>query len=376
MLDTLRRLWDNIYTRIGLIVVTSALVLWLLDKTQLAWGSFLIAFAIAYIANPFVTWFENKRFFSRGLGVILVLSFILFIFVVGTLLLINIIVEISTLAEGISISPLIDWVRSLPDRWPQWLGKILSQNTESIDNLLQNLQDFLRNEWPNTVLPWLQDRMTGFLRGIGGFLGVILQAILIFILVGYILVSYPTITNDLLKIIPPRQQALARELTDKLDIVVGGYIRAKVIEALIVGLVTWLSLSIIGVPSALSIGFVAALLNPIPYLGPIIATIPAVLLAISQGWTVVIITAIVMVVIQQLDGNVLGPLLLSQSMQVHPVTVLVALIVGSSLFGFWGILLAIPATAFFQLLYNDYYLTSKWYKAGETVQGDELDMEA
>ncbi len=374
MLDTLKRLWDNIYTRIGLIVVASVLVLWLLEKTQLAWGSFLIAFAIAYIANPLVTWFENKRFFSRSLGVILVLSFILFIFVVGILLLINIIVEISTLAEGISISPLINWVRNLPEKWPQWLGKILSQNTESVNNLLQNLQNFLQQEWPDTVLPWLQDRMTGFLRGIGGFLGVILQSILIFILVGYILASYPTIVKDLLRIIPPRQQPLAKELTDKLDIVVGGYIRAKVIEALIVGLVTWLSLSIIGVPSALSIGFVAALLNPIPYLGPIIATIPAVLLAIGEGWTIVVITGVVMIIIQQLDGNVLGPLLLSQSMQVHPVTVLVALIVGSSLFGFWGILLAIPATAFFQLLYNDYYLTSKWYRAGEITQGDELEM--
>ena len=82
-----------------------------------------------------------------------------------------------------------------------------------------------------------------------------------------------------------------------------------------------------------------------------------------------------MIVIQQIDGNVLGPLLLSQNMQVHPVTVLIALIVGSSLFGFWGIILAIPATAFFQLLYNDYYLTSTWYKDGEPLEGDELEME-
>ncbi len=375
MLDTLKRLWDNIYTRIGLIVVASAVVLWFLDKTQLAWGSFLIAFAIAYIANPFVTWFESKRFFSRSLGVILVLSTILFIFVIGTLLLINIIVELSSLAEEINISPLIEWVRNLPKRFPSWMEKMLSQNTESINDILQNLQDLLRNQFPNTILPWLQDRMTGFLKGIGGLLGFILQVILVFILVGYILASYPTIVKDLLKIIPPRKRSLAKDLTDKLDVVVGGYIRAKVIEALIVGLVTWLSLSIIGVPSALSISFVAMLLNPIPYLGPIIATIPAVLLAIGQGWTIVLITTIVMIIIQQLDGNVLGPLLLSQSMQVHPVTVLIALIVGSSLFGFWGILLAIPATAFFQLLYNDYYLTSKWYKDGEPLEGDKLEMD-
>ena len=266
MLDTLKRLWDNIYTRIGLIVVASAVVLWFLDKTQLAWGSFLIAFAIAYIANPFVTWFENKRFFSRSFGVIVVLSIILFIFVVGTLLLVNIIVEISSLAEEINFSTLIEWVRNLPRRFPPWMGNVLSQNTESINNVLQNLQNLLRNEFPNTVLPWLQDRMTGFLKGIGGLLGVVLQVILIFILVGYILASYPTMVKDLLKVIPPRRRSLAKELSDKLDVVVGGYIRAKVIEALIVGLVIWLFLSIIGVPSALSISFVAMLLNPIPYL--------------------------------------------------------------------------------------------------------------
>lgn len=375
MLDTLKRLWENIYTRIGVIVITGAFILWLLDKTKLAWGSFLIAFTIAYIANPFVSWVERKRFFSRSLGVILVLSVIVFIFVVSILLLINIVVEISTLADKVDVSSLINWFRNLPKRGPSWIANVFSQNTESINNLLQNLQNFLQQQLPDTILPWLQDRMTDFLKGIGGFLGILLQAILIFILTGYILASYPIILKDLIKIFPPRKHSIAKELAYKLDSVVGGYIRAKVIEALIIGLVTWLALSLIGVPSALSIGFVAALLNPIPYLGPIIATIPAVLLAIDQGLTIVIITTAIMIIIQQIDGNVLGPLLLSKSINLHPLTILLALIVGSSLFGFWGILLAIPITAFLQLLYSDYYLTSKWYKSDRNLKGDKFELE-
>ena len=372
MLDTIKRLWDNIYTRIGLIVITSALILWFLDKTQLAWGSFLMAFAIAYVANPFVTWFENRRFVSRSLGVILVLSFILLIFVVSIFLLINVLIEVYTLTDQVNLLPLIDWVKSLLDKWPQWLTSVLEENIENVNNLLQNLQSFLSNE---SVLPWLQSRVGDVLKGIGGFLGILLQAMLVFVLAGYIMASYPNILENLLKIIPPRRHDLAKDLIYKLDIVVGGYIRAKVIEALIVGLVTWLALSLIGVPSALTVAFITALLNPIPYIGPIIATVPAVLFAISQGWLVVVFTAIITIIIQQVDGNVLGPLLLSRSMRVHPVNVLVALIVGSSLFGFWGILLAIPTTAFFQLLYVEYYLSSKWYKGNEALEGNDLEMD-
>ena len=69
-----------------------------------------------------------------------------------------------------------------------------------------------------------------------------------------------------------------------------------------------------------------------------------------------------MQILEQLDGNLLGPLLLSKNVHVHPVVILISLLAGSTLFGFWGILLAVPIAAFLQLLYLDYYKESNWYK--------------
>jgi predicted PurR-regulated permease PerM len=116
------------------------------------------------------------------------------------------------------------------------------------------------------------------------------------------------------------------------------------------------------VPKAAAIALISALLNPIPYVGPAVASIPAILSALTIGWQHALIALIASVIIQALDGNVLQPLLLAKSVKVHPVTVLVSLLAGGALFGFWGILLAIPVAAFIQLLYNDYYLKSEWYR--------------
>lgn len=356
MLDTFIRLWANLYTRIGLIIVVGLFAIWFLQQTQIAWGSFIIAFTIAYVANPFVSWFENKRFISRSSGVFLVLTFLLLLLITVVILLITLGVS---LTREINISPFLRWIQGLPN-WaenalPSWVFS--EQNSESITTLLENAR--------TSAISWSQTAATRFFKGIGGFVGILLQTGLVFVLAGYIMQSFPSITKNMLKVFPPRRQAFVSDLGQKLDIAVGGYIRAKVIEALIVGGVVWVTLVLIGVNLALPIAVVAAILNPIPYLGPAIATVPAVLVALDNGDELNIVkgvvTLIAMLVIQQLDGNVLGPLLLQQSVKMHPVMILVALLVGSSLFGFWGLLLAIPATAFAQLLYSDYYLTSDWY---------------
>ena len=356
MVDTFIRLWANLYTRIGLIIVVTLFAIWFLQQTQIAWGIFIIAFTIAYVANPFVSWFENKRFVSRSSGVVIVLTFLLLLLITVVILLISLGVS---LTSDININPFIRWIQGLPN-WaenalPSWVFS--EQNSESITSLLEN--------WRTFAIAWAQQAATRFFKGIGGFVGILLQTGLVFVLAGYIMQSFPSITKNMLKVFPPRRQPFVAELGEKLDLAVGGYIRAKVIEALIVGAVVWIALVLIGVNLALPIAVVAAILNPIPYLGPAIATVPAVLVALDSGDELNIVkgvvTLVIMLIIQQLDGNVLGPLLLQQSVKLHPVMVLVALLVGSSLFGFWGLLLAIPATAFAQLLYSDYYLTSDWY---------------
>jgi predicted PurR-regulated permease PerM len=217
----------------------------------------------------------------------------------------------------------------------------------------------------NTLLSWLQLQTRSLWRDIGIIISVLGNIVVILFLTAFMISSYPVIRKSLLDIIPLRHRHTAEDLTAKLDSSVGGYVRAQTWRSIIVGLVLWLLFTLFGVPKAGALAFLSALLNPIPYLGNIVATVPAVLLAFTVSWQLALVTLVVCILVQVLDGNILQLLVFSQSLDVQPVTVILALLVGGALGGFWGLMLAIPLAAFLQLLYRDYYLKSSWYTGGK-----------
>ncbi len=362
MRDTFERIWGNTYLRVALILASAYLVFTLLSATRLAWVSFLIAFLIAYLVEPLVERLERTSIIRRWLSVSLIIFFILLFFVLGVILLGEVVVQVSSIAND-----LVPFLERLPlqfevlsERAPIWLTAFLDENTPSVQAFLEQQQ--------RAIIFWTQSQARYLVRGLGTFFGGVAQAFVIVVLSAFIISSYSIIRQSFMRLFPPRYQGFAQDMFSKLDESVGGYVRAKVIEALVVGGVVWISLLLIGVPKAAALAFIATVLNPVPYLGPALATIPPVLSALTVSWQVALITLIVMIIIQALDGNVFQPLLLAKSVRVHPVTVLVSLLVGAALLGFWGIILAIPIAAFLQLLYSDYYLKSRWYLRDWTAE--------
>jgi len=122
------------------------------------------------------------------------------------------------------------------------------------------------------------------------------------------------------------------------------------------GVLIWVGLSILGVPLATAIAFVAAVFNLIPYLGPIIGVIPAVLLGFTVGPWTALLAAAVFLVANQIEGNVLSPLILSRSTNLHPVTVMLAIMAGLGLLGLLGALLAVPTVALAKVVMEEYLL--------------------
>jgi predicted PurR-regulated permease PerM len=350
--DTFRRIWQNIYLRVLLIVAGIYLFIFILQATRVAWVSFLIAFLVAYLVEPIVDRLERNRLFPRWLSVAVTMLLIVLLFVVGVVLASEILAQVATLPG--MVTPLL---KNLPARLetltPAWLAPFLGDNTTSVQTFFQQQQD--------AIIFWLQGRARTLVRGIGVFFGALGQGVVILFLSAFIISSYSAIQQSIYRLFPLRNRTFIEDLTSKLDKSVGGYVRAQVLRAVIVGLILWVVFLIIGVPKAAALAFVSAFLNPIPYLGPSLATIPAVLSALTVSWQAAVITLIACVIIQVLDGNVLQTLLLSQTVSLHPVTVLVSLLAGGALFGVWGIILSIPVAAFLQLLYSDYYLKSKWY---------------
>ena len=359
-------IWRNVYLRALLLALLVILVVYLITVTRLAWRSFLIALLVAYLVNPALEWLARRRI-PRGVGVALFMTLLITFFLIATVLLSSILVDLAQIpaALGRSLATLPDWLQS--DRPPRWIQNIVNNNQQDLvafwDNLQRDVIAWLETNarvLVNRILRRTQDLFTG-----------LFNLFILFVFIAFTVAGFPVIRQSLYELFPVRRQPLARDLAAKLDVAVGGYLRAKLFESAIMFVVSSTMLTLLGVPNALALGVINAILNPIPYVGPIVATIIEALVALTVSWQLALTTALVMFTVEQLDGNLLSPVLLSRTVNVHPVAILAAVIVGGAVFGFWGVLLAIPVTAFLQLVYRDYYKASRWYRR-RAVSGEEV----
>src|SRR5690606_15715576 len=145
----------------------------------------------------------------------------------------------------------------------------------------------------------------------------------------------------------------------KADVAVGGYLRGQLLITALLGLFIWIGLTIIGVPLATAIAFIAAVFNLVPYLGPVVGALPAVLLGLTVSPLTSLLAIGVFVIANQIEGNLLSPLVLSRSTNLHPLTVLIVIMAGLGMFGLVGALLAVPTAAFAKVILDDYVLSRR-----------------
>ncbi|MDQ4087162.1 MAG: AI-2E family transporter [Pseudomonadota bacterium] len=168
---------------------------------------------------------------------------------------------------------------------------------------------------------------------------------LLVIVGGIYLAAQPELYRvGLIKLVPARGRALAAQALDASGRALRLWLLGRLVSMAVVGILTWLGLLIIGVPSALALGLLAALLEFVPFLGPIIASVPAILLALAASPEKAIWTALLFLAIQQFEGNVLEPLVQQRAVDLPPALLLFALVAGGLVFGAAGIILAAPLT--------------------------------
>ncbi|ABR34575.1 AI-2E family transporter [Clostridium beijerinckii] len=134
------------------------------------------------------------------------------------------------------------------------------------------------------------------------------------------------------------------------------YLRGQLLEAFFVGVLSAIALSIVGIDYAFVIGIIAGISNMIPYVGPIIGTILAAIMGLLSGAPIRIVYAIVaMLVVQQIDNNLLAPKIVGNSVGLHAVFTMMAILIGGNVGGLLGMLLAVPVAASFKVLFNNWY---------------------
>lgn len=310
-----------------------------------------VAYLFAYLFHPLIVRLERLRV-PRVVGIALVYALVIGLLAVLGALLASVGSQVALLAQ------------TLPDR--------LAQTRTSLEQLerASPLVKTVIEQVSASAQAWLASlgqNLEALVRGsgarlLGGAFGAVsgvLDVLVAFVIGGYVLAGFEGINRFLLSLLPTVWQPLARSLSDDVSRAVGGYLRGQVLIALLIGLMIALAMTLIGEPLALALGFIAGLFNVVPYLGVVIGIVPALLLAVPGGWGQVLLVATVFLAVNQLEGHVFSPLILARATDLHPVSVVAAVLAGLSLGGIWGGVIAVPLAALTKLLVLKYWLPSQ-----------------
>lgn len=302
---------------------------------------FLLSAVIAYALNPIVAALQ-RRGVARSVGALLVL---------GALVL--------ALAGAMAavVPEVVHQVRQFGDRLPGYREALLEK--------LRPVEEYLQEKYPDqleAIRTRALESVRGFLPALAGWAFSGLKSVMsnaVSLILGLLtLVVVPVFTYYLLAdadrilagsrgLIPaPLRPAAARRL-EEIDRVLRAWLRGQLAVAATLAVIYAIGLSILGVPLGLLIGVVGGLANMVPYLGLVAGLIPAALLSFLEtgGWTAPLMVAGVFLFGQILEGTVISPRVVGAGLGMPPALVLLAVLVGGELFGFTGLLLAVPVTA-------------------------------
>ena len=253
------------------------------------------------------------------------------------------------------------------------------QNMEKLDIRSNQLEQYVQDTL-TVILDALKDFAQGTVNAITNISGYLTTIIFGFIIGFYFIIDGKMFSSYLKKTF----YALFSENTNKrisviikdLDYAFSGYVRGQLADAFVMMILISLVLSITGVKFALVIGIFAGLGNLIPYFGPVVAYISTAIVCLINGEIQkLIISIIILVIIQFIDGNFIGPKLLSKSIKIHPLIIIISLIFGSAIGGFLGMLLAVPVGAYIKLVFVKFVESRALKKSGVIKQVDDAEKE-
>ena len=167
----------------------------------------------------------------------------------------------------------------------------------------------------------------------------------------YLLVDLPHIASVAHDLIPDRARPQALHVGNRLNHTIGGYFRGQLAVAFIVGMMVSIGLAILGLPFWLIVGMIAGVFNMVPLIGPWVGAVPGVVIALTtRDFGTALWVVAIMAGAQQIDNHFISPLVMHRTTSLHPAVVMLALLAGGTLGGFFGLLLAVPVTASLKVL--------------------------
>jgi len=202
----------------------------------------------------------------------------------------------------------------------------------------------------------------GLFRGFSRFATGALHVALVFVLAPfvalYLLIDLPKIQRSIIYYIPPHHREEWLGLARKCGQAVGGFFRGQLLVAMIVGFMSSAAFYFLDLPFWLPMGLLAGFFNIIPLVGPFVGGGLAVIVgALTVGPSLALKAALAMLIVQQIDNHFISPKVMGRAVRLHPVAVMMALLLGGTLAGFWGVLLGVPALAVIKIIALHFYET-------------------
>ncbi len=300
---------------------------------------FVVGLTLAYLLNPLVTWLQRLRF-SRGWATAVVLLLVLSIIVQVFIIVVPLIAQqvtglVQRLPEYFSALRLLanEWIPSLN----QWLGpERVHQLETGLDDLLNNVPAITA-----TITTWVAQNGWNIVSQLGIF---IVSPVVAF----YLLLDWESMVRGLDNLLPRDHREEIRGVLQQIDKSMAGVIRGQGSVILILCVYYSTSLSLAGLNFGLAVGLIAGLFSFVPFVGFLTGFVLSMGIAVVQfwpDWIPVSIVFIAFVIGQFLEGNILYPKLVGSSIGINPVWFMVALFAFAFLFGFVGLLLAVPLAA-------------------------------
>jgi predicted PurR-regulated permease PerM len=302
----------------------------------------------------------ERRGLSRGLSVALVQAF--GILLVGVLL-------------WFVVPPLVGQLATFADRLPSYVDRV---------HQLRGRYDVVRRDYPE--LASFDNQISEIAGRLASHVGsrlvdlptksasIVFDLVTIYVLATLMVTRRERLLEGLLVLVSPSKRPRTRAVMEKVWWRLGAYLRAKVIVMLIVGALMYVTLVVLGVPFAVPLAVVVAFGELVPTIGPWIARIPLLTIAAFEGWRTLLLVFLASVVIEDLKAYVISPRVQGQQLNIDPLLVVMAVLIGSALMGAPGAFIAVPFAAMLQVIFEEVVLPWRLARIGE-VDADSADLQ-
>ncbi|MEK7498117.1 MAG: AI-2E family transporter [Patescibacteria group bacterium] len=297
-----------------------AILLWFVYFVRDIVMQIAVSLLIAAVLNPIVTQLSKIRI-PRAVSILVIYIILLVIF--GG-------------AVALIITPLVNETTSFVNSMPEYLGKI-------------NLPFFASKELVGQITSQAGNLSTNLLKFVFSVFSNVLTILAIFIFSFYFLLSREKLDDFLSNLFGEEKAKRYSQVVDEWESRLGGWARGQLVLMIIIGVATYLGLTLLGLPFALPLALLAGILEIVPTLGPIVASIPAIVVGFGISPIVGVGVAALSFFLNQFENYVLVPKIMEKSVGLNPIITIIAIIVGFRVAGVAGAILAVPAVITFQV---------------------------